>query len=66
MRLQRWAIILAAFSYSIKFVPSKQNAVADALSGLPLPSAAGGESAVFKVEERLVDCITYKEVSHAT
>lgn len=66
MRLQRWAIILAAFSYSIKFVPSKQNAVADALSGLPLPPAAGGESAVFKVEERLVDCITYKEVSHAT
>ena len=32
MRLQRWAIILAAFNYSIKFVPSKQNAVADALS----------------------------------
>ena len=32
MRLQRWVIILAAFNYSIKFVPSKQNAVADALS----------------------------------
>ena len=37
MRLQRWAIILAAFNYSIKFVPSEQNAVADALSRLPLP-----------------------------
>ena len=24
MRIQRWAIILAAFDYSIKFVPSKQ------------------------------------------
>ena len=68
MRLQRWAIILAAFNYSIKFVPSKQNAVADALSRLPLSSTAGGESAVFKVEERLVDClpITHKEISHAT
>jgi len=31
MRLQRWAIILAVFNCSIKFVPSKQNAVADAL-----------------------------------
>jgi len=31
MRLQRWAIILAAFNYSIKFVSSKQNAVANAL-----------------------------------
>ena len=64
MRLQRWAItgILAAFNYSIKFVPSKQNAVADALSCLPLLSMAGGESAVFKVKERLVDClpITHK------
>ena len=49
-------------------MPSKQNAVADALSRLPLPSTAGGESAVFKVEERLVDClpITHKEISHAT
>lgn len=49
-------------------MPSKQNAVADALSRLPLPSTGGGESAVFKVEGRLVDClpITHKEISHAT
>jgi len=68
MRLQRLAIILAAFNYSIKFVPSKQNAVADALPRLPLPSTAGVESAVLKVEERLLDClpITHKEISHAT
>ena len=78
MRLQRWAIILAAFknisikfmptNISIKFVRTKQNALTDVLSRLPLPSTAGGESAVFKVEERLVDClpITHKEISHAT
>ena len=68
MRLQRWSITLAVFNYSIKFVSSKQNAVADALSRLPLSSTAGGESAVFKVEERLVDRlpITHKEISHAT
>ena len=68
MRLQGWAVILAAFNHCIKFVPSKQNAVADALSRLPLPSKAGGESDAFKVEKCLVDClpITHKEISHAT
>jgi len=68
MFLQRWAIILSAFNYSIKFVPSKQKAVADALSRLPLPSTACGESAVFKVDKRLVNCLptTHKEVSHTT
>ena len=68
MRLQRWAIILSAFDYSIRFVPSKQNAVADALSRLPLPSVLSDENAIFRVEERLIDSlpITHKEISHAT
>ena len=68
MRLQRWEIILSAFDYSIRFVPSKHNAVAHALSRLPLPSTLSGENAIFKVEERLVDSlpITHKEISHAT
>ena len=68
MRLQRWAIILSAFDYSIRFIPSKENAVADALSRLPLPSTLSGENAIFKVEERLIDSlpITHKEISHAT
>ena len=68
MRLQRWPIILAAFNYSIKFVPARQNVLADALSRLPLQSTAGSESAVFKVEERKVDClpITHREISHTT
>ena len=68
MRLQRWAIILSAFNYSIRFVPSKQNAVADALSRLPLPSMSTEEDAIFRVEERLIDSlpVTHKEISHAT
>ena len=33
-RLQHWAILLLAFNYSIRFVPLKQNAVADSLSRL--------------------------------
>ena len=59
---------MANYSYSFNFVPSKHNVVADALSRLPLSSTTGSESAVFKVEERLVNClpITHKEISHAT
>ena len=65
MRLQRWAIILSAFNYSIRFVPSKQNAVADALSRLPLPSTSNNEDATYNVEERLIHSlpITHKEIS---
>ena len=67
MRLRRWAIILSAFDYSIRFVRSKQNAIADALSRLPLPSVLSDENAFFRVEERLIDSlpITHKEISHA-
>ena len=67
MRLQCWAIILSAFDYSIRFVPSKQNVVVDALS-ITLTITISDENAVFKVEEHLLDSlpITHKKSSHAT
>lgn len=37
-RLQRWAVILSMYNYTIKYKPSKQMCHADALSRLPLPS----------------------------
>ena len=36
-RIQRWALILAAYTYSIQYKEGSQNANADALSRLPLP-----------------------------
>ena len=67
-RLQRWALILAAFDYDIQFVPSKQNAVADALSRLPLSSVGATDEEVFCVEEKQLDSlpITSKEIRNAT
>ena len=38
-RVQRWAITLSAYTYTIQFKSGKENANADAMSRLPLPDA---------------------------
>ena len=38
-RLQRWALILAAYNYRIEFKPTQQHSNADGLSRLPLPQS---------------------------
>ena len=37
-RMQRWALILGAFSYKVEYIPSSANSCADYLSHLPVPS----------------------------
>ena len=65
MSFQRWATTLPAFNYSVRSVPSSQNAEADALSHLLSPSTLDHEEAVYDVEERLIASlpITYKEIT---
>ena len=52
-RLQRWALILAAYSYDIKFKSTENHANADGLSRLPLPRQTIGseEASVINIKQ---------------
>ena len=67
-RLQRWAIELAAFDYAIRYLPAKDNVLADALSRLPLPTVGGGDAPIYHIEELVLDNlpVTSREIRNAT
>ena len=49
-RTQRWALLLSAYSYSIKFRPTEAHCIADGLSRLPLQAVGNPEDpAVFNM-----------------
>ena len=45
-RLQRWALILSAYTYEFRFRSTEEHATADCLSRLPLNSSPGPERSV--------------------
>ena len=68
-RLQRWAIILSAYQYEIKYRNTNQHLNADALSRLPLKSVSpsvGEEAEVFQLSYFDELPVTAKQISEAT
>ena len=69
-RLQRWALLLAAYDYEIQFKPTHSHSNADGLSRLPLPvlDSDSGEEAVslFNVAQVQSLPITFLQVQQAT
>ena len=69
-RLQRWAVLLSAYSYDIRFKSTSAHANADGLSRLPLPRVTSeGQSpdvAIFNISQIENLPVTASEVRQAT
>ena len=71
-RLQRWALLLAAYSYDIEFKPTQRHGNADGLSRLPLKTATltaarfSDPVTLFNIAQVEALPITAKQVQSAT
>ena len=69
-RLQRWALLLAAYNYNIVYKSTKAHANADGLSRLPLPTDSSvellQESSVFNVAQIDTLPVTAKQLKATT
>ena len=69
-RLQRWALLLAAYNYDIEFKPTQSHGNADGLSRLPLQSKGSSEysqeASIFNICQIEALPVTSKAVQQAT
>ena len=61
-RIQRWALTLAAYQYTIKYRPGKDNFCADALSRLPMEFTADND----QMKEEKIVAIDYLTTTPVT
>ena len=55
-RLQRWAVILSAYSYTVEYIKGSHNVIADCLSRLPVRlSAAAEQATIHAIDESTCD-----------
>ena len=47
-RLQKWAVILSSYDYTIQHISGNNNVIADCLSRLPVPLSAAQEEKIAK------------------
>lgn len=68
-RLQRWAILLSAYKYTIKYKTSQAHSNADGLSRLPLPALntrPGSEDSIFNICQVQALPVSCKDIQKAT
>ena len=68
--MQRWALLLSAYSYEIRFRSTAKHANADGLSRLPLPSTVplgnSPDPAIFNVAQLQALPVQAQDVAEAT